>query len=97
MTSDSAIQLLAARKAELQSRFGVRDVAVFGSVARNEASESSDVDVLVDFNGPATFNGYFDLLFFLEELFGRKVDLVTQYAVRPRIRPYIEKDAIHVP
>ena len=97
MTIDSAIHLLASRKAELHDRYGVRDLAVFGSVARNEAREDSDVDVLVDFNGPPTFNGYFDLLFFLEELFGRKVDLVTQDAVRPRVRPYIEKDAVHVP
>lgn len=97
MNLDSAMQLLSSHKAELQSRFGVRDLAVFGSVARNEARDDSDVDVLVDFNGPPTFNGYFDLLFFLEGLFGRKVDLVTQDAVRPRLRPYIEKDAVHVP
>ena len=97
MTSESALQLLSAHKAEMQRRFGVRDLALFGSVARNEAHEESDVDVLVEFGGPVTFHGYFDVLFFLESVFGRKVDLVTQDAVRPRIRPAIEKDAIHVP
>ena len=97
MTSESALQLLSAHKAEIESRFGVRDLALFGSVARNDAREDSDVDVLVEFEGPVTFHGYFDVLFFLESVLGRKVDLVTQDAVRPRIRSAIEKDAIHVP
>jgi predicted nucleotidyltransferase len=49
----------------VRSRYGVRDLAVFGSVARGEASEASDLDMLVDFVGPATFDGYMGLKYFL--------------------------------
>jgi hypothetical protein len=58
--------------------------------------EGSDVDVLVEFDGPATFDHYMDLKFFLENLFGTRVDLVTREAVKPRMRPSIEKELIHV-
>jgi hypothetical protein len=78
------------------TRYHVRHLALFGSMARNEALEESDVDVLVDFDGPATFDGYFDLQFFLEDLFRRKVDLVCSNSVRPRIMPYIEREALYV-
>jgi hypothetical protein len=71
-------------------------MAVFGSHARDEARPGSDVDILVDFNGPATFDGYMNLKFYLEDLLGCSVDLVTQKAVRPELRSYIEKDAISV-
>ncbi len=54
------------------------------------------MDILVEFSGPATFDGYMDLKFFLEDLLGCKVDLVTQKALKPRLRPYVAKDAIYV-
>lgn len=96
MRRDQAITLLQAHKAEIISRFGVKRLALFGSTARDEAREDSDVDVLVDFAGPTTFHGYFDLKFLLEEVFGREVDLVCEDSVRPRIRAYIEEDALDV-
>jgi uncharacterized protein len=89
-----------ARLAELlptaRARFGVRDLAVFGSVARGEASETSDLDVLVDFVGQATFDGYMGLKFFLEDNLGVKVDLVTRAALKPRLRDRIEAEARRV-
>ena len=96
MKRDEALKLLQTHKPELVSRFGVKRLALFGSTARDEAREESDVDVLVDFAQPATFHGYFDLKFFLEDLFGTNVDLVCDDAVRPRMRPGIERDAINV-
>ena len=96
MKRDEALHLLAAHKTEIFSRYHVRRLALFGSTARDEAREDSDVDVLVDFSNPATFRGYFDLKFYLEELFGKEVDLVCNDAVRPRMRPRIERDAIDV-
>lgn len=96
MRRDQAITLLQAHKAEIISRFGVKRLALFGSTARDEAREDSDVDVLVDFIEPTTFDGYFDLKFLLESLLGREVDLVCENSVRPRIRPYIEKDVVNV-
>ena len=96
MRREQALTLLQAHKAEIVSRFGVKRLALFGSTARDEAREDSDVDVLVAFVEPATFDGYFDLKFLLESLLGREVDLVCDKAVRAPIRPYIEKDAINV-
>lgn len=76
--------------------FGVRSLAIFGSVSRDEDSVDSDVDVLVEFDGPATFDGFFGLKAFLEQRLGRPVDLVTQPAIRKELRPYIERDLVHV-
>lgn len=88
--------LLTEHKAVLEARFGVTKLALFGSVARETAREDSDVDVLVRFDGPATVDRCFGAQFYLEDLLGRPVDLVTEQALRPRLRPYIEKDLIDV-
>ena len=79
------------------SLFGVRSLALFGSLARDEAGSDSDADILVEFRGPATFDRYMDLKIFLEELLGCPVDLVTRKAIKPRMRTYVEKEAIYVP
>lgn len=78
------------------SKFGVKSLSLFGSVARDEAKENSDIDLLVEFKGKATFDHFMDTKFFLEDLLGRKVDLVMPQAIRPRTKPYIMKDLIHV-
>jgi len=71
-------------------------LALFGSAARNSATTESDVDVLVAFDGPATSRGYFGVLFFLEDLVGCPVDLVTEKALRPELHPYIERGQVSV-
>jgi len=71
---------------ELRERFGVADLRVFGSVARGEAGAASDVDVLVDVTGQATFDGYMGLRERLEELLGRWVDLVVAGTLKPAFR-----------
>jgi predicted nucleotidyltransferase len=96
MDSSLTVSLLKTHKEELASRFGVRALALFGSVSRNTATATSDIDILVDFDGPATSARYYGLQFFLEDLLGRPVDLVTRKALRAELRPYIERDAIHV-
>jgi predicted nucleotidyltransferase len=75
---------------------GVKSMAIFGSVARDEARPDSDVDILVEFLEPATFNGYMDLKFFLEDLLGRPVDLVTRKSIRPRLKTRIERVSQYV-
>lgn len=95
MQRSEVLQRLAAHKDDL-IRMGVKTLAVFGSVARNEARQDSDVDILVEFQGPATFNGYMDLKFFLEDLLGRPVDLVTRKSVRPRVKAQIESETQYV-
>ena len=79
------------------SSFDVQSLALFGSLARDEAGLGSDADIIVEFNGPATFDRYMDLKTFLEELLGCRIDLVTRKAIKPRMRPYVEEEAIYVP
>ncbi|MBE9241231.1 nucleotidyltransferase family protein [Synechocystis salina] len=96
MKRKSAIQLLTQSKPELQSRFGVTRLALFGSTARDEAAPHSDIDILVTFDGPATSQRYFGVQFYLEDLLGCAVDLVTEKALRPELRPYIEGEKVDV-
>ena len=96
MNRNAAIQLLSQHKTHLVRRFGVSSIALFGSTARDSATEHSDVDVLVAFDGPATSARYFGVQFYLEDLFGCPVDLVTDKALRPELRPFVERDAVHV-
>ena len=95
MIRSETLQTLAGRKDDL-TRMGVKSMAVFGSVARDEARPDSDVDILVEFRGPATFDGYMDLKFFLEDLLCRPVDLVTRKSIRPRLKTRIESEAQYV-
>jgi predicted nucleotidyltransferase len=87
------IDQLKSHAQEIKACFGVKRIGLFGSFARGEQKESSDIDVLVEFEKP-TFRNFMDLSFYLEDLFGRKVDLVTVKGLHPRIRPYVEKDVI---
>ena len=87
---------LQAHKQSLAERFGVTGLALFGSYARDQATDGSDVDILVRFDGPATSRTYFGVQFYIEDLLGRPVDLVTEKALRPELRPYVEQEAVHV-
>jgi predicted nucleotidyltransferase len=96
MNRADTLALLAQHKPELQRRFGVVRLALFGSRARGRARPDSDVDVLVAFDGPATSARYFGVQFYLEDPLGCPVDLVTENALRSQLRPFVEQDAIHV-
>jgi uncharacterized protein len=96
MERTEALDRLRAHMPELKERFGVRDLALFGSTSRATAGAESDIDILVAFDGPATSGRYFGLQFYLEDLLGRPVDLVTDEALRPELRPFVEREAIHV-
>ena len=96
MNRDRILALLTEHKPVLAERFGVQRLALFGSFARDTAGEGSDVDVLVAFDGPATSKRYFGVQFYLEDLLGRSIDLVTEDALRPRLRPYVERDVVNV-
>jgi len=95
MDAKALIAKFQARRDDL-TRLGVAHMSVFGSVARGTETASSDLDVLVEFDGPATFSRYMDLKFLLEELAGRKIDLVTAKALRPEMRERVEREAIRV-
>lgn len=96
MTRDQILALLTQHKPVLAERFGVTKLALFGSFARDTAGEESDVDILVSFDGPATSRRYFGVQFYLEDLLHKPVDLVTEQALRQRLRPYVEREAIDV-
>lgn len=96
MTRTRALQLLSEHRAILADRFGVTRLALFGSTVRDTARNDSDIDILVAFDGPATSQRYFGVQFYLEDLFGCGVDLVTENALRPELRPFIEQEAVRV-
>lgn len=96
MDLNSLLKILNEHKQEIQRNFGVKSLRIFGSTVRGENKPESDIDILVEFNGPATFDEYMDLKIFLEDLLGKQIDLVTEKALKPRLRPYIEKEAIYV-
>jgi predicted nucleotidyltransferase len=89
----TAIETITEHKKEIKKRYGVKKIGVFGSHVRGEQTETSDVDLLVEFDEP-TFDNFMDLLFFLEELFGKDVDLITTRGMSPYIRPSIEKEVV---
>lgn len=95
MRREDTIRILVKHRQEF-ARFGVQSLALFGSVARGEDQPESDVDILVEFEGRATFDRYMELRFFLEDLLGCQVDLVTTKALKSRLRPYIEREAVYV-
>jgi uncharacterized protein len=96
MNRADILEQLANSKPILGARFGVVELALFGSTARGTARLESDIDILVSFDGAATSDRYFGVQFFLEDLLGRPVDLVTDKALRPELRPFIEKEALRV-
>lgn len=76
--------------------YGVKRLGLFGSCARGECSEASDLDFVVEFD-KKSFDLYMDLKAFLEELFGCQVDLVLADTIKPRLRTTILEEAVHVP
>ena len=96
MRRDEVLQTLHQHYPKLVENYGITSLTLFGSVARDEATGTSDVDVLVDFGAPPTFDQYMGLKIFLEDLFQRRVDVVTRRALKERVRPFVEKEAVRV-
>jgi hypothetical protein len=80
----------------LRDKYRVKEIGIFGSVARGEQTAASDVDVLVEFFEPVGFFAFLDLEDFLTHAFGKKVDLVTKRALKPSVKEQILKDAVYV-
>ena len=96
MNRDKALDLLREHKPTLAERFGVTGLALYGSFARDQAADHSDVDVLVEFGTRPDWQTYFGAVSYLEDILGRPVDMATISEVRKEIRPFVERDAIHV-
>ncbi len=95
MQLSSALDLLRSHEAEFRS-LGVRALFIFGSTARNQARPDSDVDLLVEFDGPATLDRYMTLKERLEVLLQVQVDLVTTGGLKPRLKAVIDREAVLV-
>lgn len=96
MKKQDALDFLESHKQVIIERFGVKHLALFGSVVRDEAREDSDLDILVEFEGGENYRNYFDLLFYLEDHLHCSIDLVCRDALRPQLKPYIEREALYV-
>ena len=93
---DQVVRVLRKHRAELNERYNVASLSIFGSVARGEARPDSDVDVLVEFAHPVGLFEFIGLQQYLESLLGRKVDLGTPRSLKPRIKDRVLQEAIRV-
>ncbi len=96
MTGDEIRQTLREHQSILAGRFGVRSLALFGSVARGEATAESDVDLLVEFDRPVGLFELFALQDELELILGRRVDVGTVQSLKPRVREKVLEEMVHV-
>lgn len=96
MNREEALTVLTRLKPQLQKQFGVSELALFGSAARDELRPDSDIDVLVKFDVVASSARYFGVQFAIEDAIGMPVDLVTENALRRELRPYVERERIRV-
>ena len=87
------IDILRRRDREIKERFQVKRIGLFGSFARGEETDTSDVDIMVEFEQP-TFDNFMKLAFFLEDLLGRKVELVTPDSLSPYIATYVKDEVV---
>ncbi len=91
-----AVKILKDNKQILLKEYGVLEIAVFGSLVRNEQKQKSDIDIFVDLKPRSkTFDNFMELKFFLEQLTSKKVDLVVKSSIRKELKPMIFKEAVY--
>ena len=90
------LRLLRDHKAAFAQRFGVVEMSLYGSFARDESGPDSDVDVLVRFDAPPDWKRYFGAQAWLEDVLGLPVDMATSQELRDEIRPHVEREAVDV-
>jgi predicted nucleotidyltransferase len=96
MKRSDVLRILHENRGELSGKYGVKSLALFGSVARDEARPDSDVDLLVEFDQPVGLFAFIGLQQFLETLLGCKVDLGTSRSLKPRLKERVLQEAINV-
>jgi hypothetical protein len=97
LTKDRIVDTIRKSRTQLLS-YGIRSIGLFGSFARGEANPKSDVDLLVEFDpDEKTFDNFIDTCFLLEDLFGRRVELVTKESLSSYISPYVLREVEYVP
>ena len=87
------VEVLKKHKNLIVEKYAVKKIGVFGSYARNEQTKHSDIDILVEFKNP-TFDNFMNLVFYLEDLYEKEIDLITLKSLSPYIAPYVVKEVI---
>ncbi|MCS7227900.1 MAG: nucleotidyltransferase family protein [Endomicrobia bacterium] len=96
-TKSYIIETIRKNKKYIKTKYGVKKIGLFGSYVKSKQTKKSDIDILVSFKERfKTFDNYMELKFYLEDLFGRKVDLIIETAVKPRVLPYVLNEVIYV-
>lgn len=96
MTIEQIKNRISSRKEEMQNKFHIKSIGVFGSYAKNMQTKKSDIDILVEFEkGHKDFFNYMRLKLYLEKLFGRKVDLVIKEAIKPQLKERILNEVVY--
>lgn len=95
-TKGKILKKLGELKQDLKTKYKVKEMGLFGSAVRGELSETSDIDILVEFEEPIGFFKFLELEEYLESRLGRKVDLVSKKALKPRIGSYILKEVLMI-
>jgi hypothetical protein len=95
-TRKEFVVTLGSLKGELESRFHVKSIGIFGSVARNENTETSDLDLIVDFSEPVGMFKFLELRDYLRLALSTDIDLTTPRALKPAIRQTVERDVLYV-
>ena len=95
MNKEEILKMIKGNKGKIKE-FRVKRIGIFGSFVRDTATEKSDIDIIVEFEeGKKNFENFINLAFFLEELLGKEIDLLTPDSISPYIRPYIENEVIY--
>jgi len=95
MNRQKILKILAEHRNEIESRFDVASLSLFGSAARGEATEESDIDILVTFIKTPGIFGFLELKEYLEKILECSVDLVTKNALKKQLRDQILREAVH--
>lgn len=95
-TTSQILTILKEKKASLQKKYPLSELGIFGSYARGDFNEESDIDILVDFNGRIDGFEYIRLAHELEDSFDQRIDVVSRKGIKPQYLPYVEKSLIHV-
>jgi predicted nucleotidyltransferase len=90
------LNILKNKKKDLEKKYPISELALFGSYARGDFNEHSDIDILVDFGGRIDGFDFIRLAHELEDAFSTKIDLVSRRGIKPGYLPFVEKNLIHV-
>lgn len=95
-TRDTIIRILKQHKPALFAKYPISELGLFGSFARGDNHEQSDIDILVDFNQRIDGFDYIRLAHEFEDLFQHKIDMVSRRGIKPHYLPFVERNLIHV-